>query len=292
MYQKIIGKKIFIAVGHGGKDPGAVKDNIVEAFCNLEVAEQMGEELRRHGFQVKLSRYQDEDDPLREEIAQCNAYRPDLAIAVHTNAGGGSGFEVFYQSTRSWENMKQSEKLARFMDKKVRDCFLSGSRGVKTRRDLGWLNEVQAPAILCENFFVDGPKADYYSQKEQLRTLGKVYAIAVLDYFGVPHSNCELQMLHYSVIQPDQTRKDYQCMAVLQQGNWYVPLRQSATDRNMDVYYDESLRRPVVFDPVYYTHQEFAQGLIRLSDFHTKEEAILSGLTEEEMAGYYFEEYD
>ena len=29
MYQKIIGKKIFIAVGHGGRDPGAVKDNIV-----------------------------------------------------------------------------------------------------------------------------------------------------------------------------------------------------------------------------------------------------------------------
>lgn len=158
MYQKIIGKKIFIAVGHGGKDPGAVKDNIVEAFCNLEVAVQMRDELQRHGFLVKLSREKDENDPLREEIAQCNAYQPDLAIAVHTNAGGGSGFEVFYQSTRSWENMKQSEKLASLVDKKVRNCFLSGSRGVKTRRDLGWLNEVQAPAILCENFLWMGQK--------------------------------------------------------------------------------------------------------------------------------------
>lgn len=292
MYQKIIGKKIFIAVGHGGKDPGAVKDNIVEAFCNLEVAVQMRDELQRHGFLVKLSREKDENDPLRKEIAQCNAYQPDLAIAVHTNAGGGSGFEVFYQSTRSWENMKQSEKLASLVDKKVRNCFLSGSRGVKTRRDLGWLNEVQAPAILCENFFVDGPKADYYSQKEQLRTLGKVYAIAVLDYYGVPHIKYDLQLLHYSVILPDQTRRDYDCMAILRQGHWYVPLKESARDRNLDVYYDVAIRQPVIFDPIYYTHQEFAQGLIRLSDFHTKEEAILSGLTEEEMRGYSFEEID
>ena len=32
------------------------------------------------------------------KVAMCNAYNPDLVIDIHYNAGGGTGFEVYYLS--------------------------------------------------------------------------------------------------------------------------------------------------------------------------------------------------
>ena len=43
--------------------------------------------LEAHGVQVLMSRTSDEDDQLTEEIKECNAFNPDLAIDVHNNAG-------------------------------------------------------------------------------------------------------------------------------------------------------------------------------------------------------------
>ena len=56
--------RIFIGVGHGGSDPGAVNEvfGLTEAAVNLSIAMLMQKDLRRHGVQVKLSRYTDEED--------------------------------------------------------------------------------------------------------------------------------------------------------------------------------------------------------------------------------------
>ena len=78
--------RIFIGVGHGGSDPGAVNKTLglTEAGINLTIALLMERDLKRHGVQVMLSRYTDEDDRLKEEIAECNAYTPDFAVEIHT----------------------------------------------------------------------------------------------------------------------------------------------------------------------------------------------------------------
>ena len=54
---------------------------------NLSIALACRDELLRHGIQVKMSRVTDENDPLGEEIKECNAYAPDLAVEIHNNAG-------------------------------------------------------------------------------------------------------------------------------------------------------------------------------------------------------------
>ncbi len=88
--------KVFLGVGHGGSDPGAQGGGLDEADINLGIAVACAHELTRHGVQVCMSRTKDEDDPLTEEIRECNAYDPDLAVDIHTNAGGGTGFEVYH----------------------------------------------------------------------------------------------------------------------------------------------------------------------------------------------------
>lgn len=79
--------KVFIGVGHGGADPGAVSGTWEEADINLVMALAMRDELERHGVTVGISRVKDENDLLQEEIDEANAFKPDVAVECHNNAG-------------------------------------------------------------------------------------------------------------------------------------------------------------------------------------------------------------
>lgn len=180
-------KRVFIGVGHGGKDPGALK-YIKEADANLQMALGLKAELERHGVTVGISRLKDEDDPLIEEIREANSFAPDVAVECHNNAGGGDGFEVYHQ-TNGYAT--KSIKLAQCIEARV---VVSGqkSRGVKTRLNgsgtdyFGWCRQVKAPAVLCEGFFVDNAtdSRDYNTAAKQ-QAFGRVYAWGVLDYLGI-----------------------------------------------------------------------------------------------------------
>ena len=180
-------KKVFIGVGHGGSDPGAVK-YVKEADANLQMALGLKAELERHGVKVGISRVKDENDPLSEEIKEANAFAPDLAVECHNNAGGGDGFEV-YRQTNGYA--AQSLKLAQAIEKRVKESGQK-SRGVKTKLNsagtdyFGWCRQVKAPAVLCEGFFVDNQadSGDYNTAAKQ-QAFGRVYAWGVLDYLGI-----------------------------------------------------------------------------------------------------------
>lgn len=183
-------KRVFIGVGHGGKDPGAVK-YVKESEANLQMALGMKEELEKYGITVGISRTREEDDPLSEEIREANAFKPDIAVEVHNNAGGGDGFEVYYQ-TNGYK--AQSMKLAQCIEARVKASGQNthGPNGLKTKLNssgtdyFGWCRQVQCPAVLCEGFFVDNAadSADYNTTAEQ-KAYGKVYALGVLDYLGI-----------------------------------------------------------------------------------------------------------
>lgn len=286
MYQKIRNKKIFIAVYPDEPELGAMYCDQRELFCNLMVADVMRVELLRHGFYVRVAQVTNESDLLQEEIMECNSYKPELAIAVHTIMDGGSGFVMYYQ-TQGWENMQKSQQLAKCFHNKVVSFFPEGSKGIKAKSNLEWLQQVKAPAIICAQYLAD----DWYNP-EQFRALGKVYAKAVLDFYAVPYRSDEVQTLRYSVVQEDQTRRDYSSPAVLIDGAWYIQLRGCAKNYGMGVFYEKESGRVLLYNTAYYTETEFEQRLICISDFQTREEAILSGLSAEEMADYQFEEYD
>ena len=183
-------KRVFIGVGHGGKDPGAVK-YVKESEANLQMALGMKEELEQYGITVGISRTREEDDPLSEEIREANVFKPDIAVEVHNNAGGGDGFEVYRQTGT---HAAQSLRLAQCIEARVKASGQK-SRGVKTKLNasgtdyFGWCRQVQCPAVLCEGFFVDNlaDSADYNTTAKQ-KAYGKVYALGVLDYLGIKYN--------------------------------------------------------------------------------------------------------
>lgn len=181
--------RVFIGVGHGGADSGAVSGSWREADINLIMALAMGRELMRHGVEIALSRVTDEEDRLEEEIEEANAFAPDVAVECHNNAGGGDGWECYRQTSTAYG--EQSLRLGKAIEARVKAAG-QNSRGVKTKLMangadwFGWCRQVKAPAVLCEGFFVDNVKdrSDFATTAAQ-QALGVAYAHGVLDYLGI-----------------------------------------------------------------------------------------------------------
>ncbi len=171
--------KVFIGVGHGGKDPGACANGLRESYVNLIMALAMKAELERHGVTVGISRTRDEDDRLAEEIRKCNAFRPDLAVEVHNNAGGGDGFECFISGKN-----ETARRLAGQIEAEVKGIG-QNSRGIKVSTSLGWVRQVNAPAVLCEGFFLDSADYRIADTAEKQRKFGQAYARGVLQQLGI-----------------------------------------------------------------------------------------------------------
>lgn len=178
--------RVFIGVGHGGSDPGAV-GKVKEGEANLIIALELKRILESYGITVGISRTKDEEDRLAEEIQEANAFKPDIAVEVHNNAGGGDGFEVYVQ-TNGYK--AKSKALAQAIEKQVK-AIGQNSRGIKTKLNssgadwFGWLRQVKAPAVLLEGFFVDTKDANDFDTAAEQMKLAVAYAQGIVNYLGV-----------------------------------------------------------------------------------------------------------
>jgi N-acetylmuramoyl-L-alanine amidase len=92
--------RIVIDAGHGGHDPGAQANGIVEAELVLDVALRVEKLLQEQpGIEVVLTRRTDEFIPLEERTAIANREGADLFLSIHANASKRSaarGIETYF----------------------------------------------------------------------------------------------------------------------------------------------------------------------------------------------------
>lgn len=181
-------KKVFIGVGHGGADSGAIGNGFYEKDLNLSIALACRDVLERHGVTVLMSRTKDENDTLTEEIKECNAFAPDLAIDIHNNAGGGDGVETFYYSKGGTSKTLAENVLAEIVK------IGQNSRGAKNRLNssgkdyYGFIRETYAPAVIVECAFVDN-KTDIQiiDTEAERKTMGVAIAKGILKTLGIAY---------------------------------------------------------------------------------------------------------
>ena len=142
--------------------------------------------LETHGIEVLMSRAIDENDPVTDEINECNAFEPDLAIDVHSNSGRGDGFEAFYHYKGGL-----SKDLAENIESEVKKIG-QNSRGCRTRLNssgkdyYAFIRETICPAVICEGFFVDNETdVQIADSLEEQKAFGTAYAKGILRTLGI-----------------------------------------------------------------------------------------------------------
>lgn len=181
--------RVFIGVGHGGSDAGAV-GYIVEKEGALVIATACKDYLIANGVEVRMSRYIDEDESLREKINECNAYNPDLCADIHLNAGGGDGAEVFH-SVIGGKGKILAENILKELE-----AIGQNSRGTKTKVDtdgtdyFGFIRCTNAPAVITEAYFVDNATdVKIGDTAEKQKIVGKAIAKGFLRTLGISGNN-------------------------------------------------------------------------------------------------------
>lgn len=177
--------KVFLGVGHGGNDSGAV-GYLVEKDVNLVMALACRDYLEKNGVQVLMSRTKDENDPLADEIKECNAFNPDLAVDIHNNAGGGDGFEAYYHYKGG-----SSKVLALNIEEEVK-AIGQNSRGCKIKLNssgkdyFGFIRQTICPAVIVEGCFVDNQTdVQIADTEEKQKAFGYAYARGILTTLGI-----------------------------------------------------------------------------------------------------------
>ena len=85
--------KVVIDAGHGGNDPGASGNGIIEKDLALDISNYMYDRFKSLGIPVKMTRTIDETLTPTERVNRVlNAYGNSddvLLLSNHINAGGG-----------------------------------------------------------------------------------------------------------------------------------------------------------------------------------------------------------
>ena len=92
--------KIVIDAGHGGNDPGASGNGIIEKEYTLKISQYIYDRLKKLGVDVKMTRFEDETLSPSERVNRVlNSFGNTsdvIVVSNHINAGGGDGAEVIY----------------------------------------------------------------------------------------------------------------------------------------------------------------------------------------------------
>lgn len=204
--------KVFIGVGHGGSDSGAVANGLKEKDLNLAIAKACNDELIRHGVTVMMSRTKDENDPTSDEVKECNKFAPDYAVEIHNNAGGGDGVEIYHH----YKGGKGKTLASNIINEII--AIGQNSRGLKTKTNsagkdyYAWIRDTNCPACLVECAFIDNKKdiAIIDTAAEQ-RTMGISIAKGVLKTLGikwVPEKTYTLSVANLTKAKADALKKD------------------------------------------------------------------------------------
>ncbi|MDE0317013.1 MAG: N-acetylmuramoyl-L-alanine amidase [Candidatus Poribacteria bacterium] len=184
-------KTIVIDAGHGGKDPGGGRGDIIEKPIVLSLSKKIGAILRAKGYTVLLTRETDRFIPLKERTAFATRHKADLFLSIHANASENrqaNGIETYYLDVKSTDKnaeiiaarenansgysiqelesllkgliveskSKDSRRLAKYVQQELVASTGAADRGVKHARFVVLIG-TSVPAILVETGFVTNP---------------------------------------------------------------------------------------------------------------------------------------
>lgn len=182
----LFGKTITIDIGHGGKDPGTVVNNILEKDINLKIGKYLEKELIKKGANVILTRNGDYDlsspnsyrrkkSDFDNRIKIINNSSASMYVSIHLNyleQASYYGPQVFYNNINN-NNKKIANNMQNILNKKLKT-----NRKVKLiPEDIYMYSRLNVPGVLVECGFLSN-----YNEKTKL--MSKEYQQKIAKYIS------------------------------------------------------------------------------------------------------------
>lgn len=146
-------KIIIIDAGHGGTDPGSVKQGVQEKNINLQIALKLQKRLERKGYKVVMTRTDDTAISLINRAKLANKAKGDLLISIHQNSFKDSsvhGIEAFYNPGKE----TLDGQLANCIQEALINYTQAKDRHVRAVTNLVVIREAKMPACLIESAYI------------------------------------------------------------------------------------------------------------------------------------------
>lgn len=189
----LLGKTIYLDAGHGGKDPGAIYDNVYEKDINLDIVKKLQFELEKMGAVVLLTRDDDYDlasidakkrkqSDLLKRANLINESKCDMYISIHLNAYSStkwSGLQIFYDDINP-----NNKILAEIMNETLKSN-LKTVREIKRENGYFMYHKINVPGILIESGFITNSNDRYKLKDSNYQTiLARNIVLGVINYFS------------------------------------------------------------------------------------------------------------
>lgn len=176
---------IVLDAGHGGTDPGAGGNGLVEKSINLDTALRVENYLKQAGMNVYLTRRSDTKLELSERVQLATLAGGTEFVSIHANSGGGTGTETYYYKSAFYNpHVEESNKLATAIQNRLIEAWGLKDRGVKVG-NFHVIREINMPAALVELGFIDSANDSQKLGSEYWRDkAAKAIYLGILDYYN------------------------------------------------------------------------------------------------------------
>ena len=189
----LLGKTIYLDAGHGGKDPGAIYDNVYEKDINLDIVKKLQFELEKMGAVVLLTRDDDYDlasidakkrkqSDLLKRANLINESKCDMYISIHLNAYSStkwSGLQIFY------DDINPNNKILAEIVNETLKSNLKTVREIKRENGYFMYHKINVPGILIESGFITNSNDRYKLKDSNYQTiLARNIVLGVINYFS------------------------------------------------------------------------------------------------------------
>jgi N-acetylmuramoyl-L-alanine amidase len=120
---------------------------------------------------------------LTQTVNHANSLNTDVYLALHTNAGGGKGTEIYH-----YPNSANGLKLAQMIYNKVAPITVSADRGIKTNDWFYVIKNTVMEAVLIEIMFHDN-LTDVNDYLSKIETIAQAIAKGIYQFFGINYAS-------------------------------------------------------------------------------------------------------
>ena len=172
---------IVLDAGHGGEDPGAIRDDAIEKEITLEVAKKTKTILEESDYKVGMTRDTDRYIELGDRAKFANERKAKVFVSIHCNSSedySGKGIETYYTEQKGLED----EILAGMIQESLIEETDANDRGIKVANYTVIVRSTM-PSVLVEvGFLTDAEENELLQNEEYQRKLAKGIAEGIKKY--------------------------------------------------------------------------------------------------------------